>query len=83
MSGQGSESKELTALRDDRDYYESLFQAKAEECIGLVKANTHLKEQVGTRVPNFEVKFTLFRTFLELAVNHRIISLCYNVQEVC
>lgn len=42
----GSESKALASLREERDSFESLFQAKAEECAELAKANTALKTQV-------------------------------------
>ena len=41
-----SESKALTALKDERDNFESLFQSKAEECAELAKANAALKAQV-------------------------------------
>ena len=45
-----SESKALAALKDERDNFESLFQAKAEECAELAKANTTLKAQVHVRM---------------------------------
>lgn len=42
----GSESKALATLREERDNFESLFQAKAEECAELAQTNAALKTQV-------------------------------------
>ena len=41
-----SESKDLIALREERDTFEGLFQSKAEECAELAKKNTVLLAQV-------------------------------------
>ena len=36
----------MATLREDRDYFEGLFQSKAVECGELSKTNAHLKELV-------------------------------------
>lgn len=62
----GSESKALVSLREERDNFESLFQAKAEECAELAQTNAALKTQVLLLTPGHCLSKSPFPLSLQL-----------------
>jgi serine/threonine protein kinase len=47
VAAAAGDPKAIAELREDRDFYEALFQSKAEECGQLSKSVEHLKEMLG------------------------------------